>query len=41
MIDLLNTVKKYENGDIFHYQDIYFRYLHMKMKMLEEKLMNL
>ena len=41
MIDLLNTVKKYENGDIFHYKDIYFRYLHMKMKMLEEKLMNL
>jgi len=41
MIELLNTVKKYENGDIFYNKDIYFRYLHMKMKMLEEKLMNL
>jgi hypothetical protein len=40
MIDLLNIVKKYENGDIFSYGDMYFRYLHMKMKMLEEKLMN-
>ena len=40
MIDLLNAFKKYENGAIISYGDMYFRYLHMKMKMLEEKLMN-